>query len=122
MPNRNVLLIDDSKAVRSLMSMSLERSGYVVQEAEDGEAAIELLDGRDIHVIVCDLNMPRMDGLSFLRWLRVHPRYRKVPVAVLTTETRPEMKVAVKTGGANAYIRKPCAPGEFVDAVNRLCN
>lgn len=122
MPNRNVLLIDDSKAVRSLMSMALERSGYVVQEAEDGEAAIELLDGRDIHVIVCDLNMPRMDGLSFLRWLRVHPRYRKVPVAVLTTETRPEMKVAVKTGGANAYIRKPCAPGEFVDAVNRLCN
>jgi two-component system chemotaxis response regulator CheY len=122
MPNRNVLLIDDSKAVRSLMSMALERSGYVVQEAEDGEAAIELLDGRDISVIVCDLNMPRMDGLSFLRWLRVHPRYRKVPVAVLTTETRPEMKVAVKTGGANAYIRKPCAPGEFVDAVNRLCN
>lgn len=119
---RNVLLIDDSKAVRTLMGMALERSGYTVQEAEDGEAAIDLLDGRDVSVIVCDLNMPRMDGVSFLRWLRVHPRYRKVPVAVLTTETRAHMRVAVRTGGANAYICKPCLPGEFVDTVNRLCN
>jgi two-component system, chemotaxis family, chemotaxis protein CheY len=119
---RQVLLIDDSQAVRTLMSMALERSGYTVQQAEDGEAAIEMLDGRDIDVIVCDLNMPRMDGLSFLRWLRVHPRYRRVPVAILTTETRPEMKLAVNTGGANAYIRKPCHPGEFVDAVDRLCH
>lgn len=119
---RRVLLIDDSPSIRSLMSMALERSGYAVEEAEDGEAAIERLDGRDVDVIVCDLNMPRMDGLSFLRWLRVHPRYKRVPVAVLTTETRTEMKMAVRTGGANAFIKKPCAPGAFVDAVNRLCN
>lgn len=119
---RNVLVIDDSSSVRTLMALALSRSGYTVQEAQDGEAAIDLLDGRDIDVIVCDLNMPRMDGLSFLRWLRVHPRYKRVPVAVLTTETRPEMKMAVRTGGANAFIKKPCQPGAFVDAVNRLCD
>ena len=119
---RQVLLIDDSKAVRSLMSLALVREGYEVTEAEDGEAAIDLLDGRTIDVVVCDLNMPRMDGLSFLRLLRLHPRYKRVPVAILTTETRVDMKAAVRTGGANAYINKPCHPGAFVDAVNRLCH
>ena len=79
-------------------------------------------DGRTVDVIVCDLNMPRMDGLSFMRWLRSHAVYRKVPLAVLTTETRPHMKLAVNTGGANAYIRKPCQASEFIDTVNRLCH
>ena len=119
---RSVLLIDDSPAVRTLMRLALEREGYAVQEAEDGEAAVSLLDGRTVDVIVCDLNMPRMDGLSFMRWLRSHAVYRKVPLAVLTTETRPHMKLAVNTGGANAYIRKPCQASEFIDTVNRLCH
>ena len=119
---RSVLLIDDSQAVRTLMRLALEQEGYQVQEAEDGEAATALLDGRGVDVIVCDLNMPRMDGLSFMRWLRSHAVYRKVPLAVLTTETRPHMKLAVNTGGANAYIRKPCQASEFIDTVNRLCH
>lgn len=121
MSARQVLLIDDSETVRALMAMALSQSGFEVLEAEDGEAAIELLDGRALDVVVCDLNMPRMDGLNFLRYLRVHPRYRRLPVAVLTTETRSEMKAAVRTGGANVYIRKPCKPSEFVDAVQKLC-
>jgi len=118
---RTVMLIDDARSIRMLMRSALEQKGYAVLEAEDGEAALELLDGRALDAIVCDLNMPRMDGLSFLRYLRNHPSYRRVPVAVLTTETRPEMKAAVRTGGANAFINKPCPPGVFVDVVNRLC-
>lgn len=121
MSARQVLLIDDSASVRALMALALKQSGFEVLEAEDGEAAIDWLDGRSLDAIVCDLNMPRMDGLSFLRYLRMHPRYRRVPVAVLTTETRPEMKAAVRTGGANAYIRKPCKPTEFISVVQHLC-
>lgn len=119
---KQVLVIDDSPSIRALMAMALERSGYAVVSAEDGQAAFDLLDGRHLDAIVCDLNMPRMDGLAFLRVLRNDPRYRRVPVLVLTTESRPEMKAAVRTGGAQAFLNKPCMPGVFVDAVQRLCS
>ena len=96
---RHVLVIDDSASIRTLSTMALERGGFAVQQAEDGEAAIELLDGRPFDAIVCDLSMPRMDGLSFLRWLRVHPRYRGVPLLVLSTETRAEVRTATRIEG-----------------------
>ena len=119
---RQVLLIDDSKAVRTVMRLALEREGYEVREADDGELAIDHLDGRPLDAIVCDLNMPNMDGVAFLRVLRNEPRSKRVPVLVLTTDSRPHMKAAIRTGGAQAYLKKPCHPGAFTDAVNALCN
>lgn len=119
---RQVLLIDDSKAVRTVLRLALEREGYEVREAGDGELAIDHLDGRPLDAIVCDLNMPNMDGVAFLRVLRNDPRYKRVPVLVLTTDSRPHMKAAIRTGGAQAYLKKPCHPGVFTNAVNALCN
>jgi two-component system chemotaxis response regulator CheY len=117
-----VLVIDDSVAVRQLMRLALERSGYGVSEACDGEDAYELLDGRPLGLVICDLSMPRMGGLSFLRLLRHHPRYRFTPVVVLSTETRPDRREAAKAAGAQAFITKPCRPSDLVDAVQRLCH
>ncbi len=115
------MVIDDSSAVRALVRGALERSGYDVVEAPDGEDAIELLDGRTLGAVVCDLAMPRVDGLSFLRYLRMHPRYRFTPLVVLTTETRPEMRERARKAGAQAFINKPCTPAQLVSAVQRLC-
>lgn len=119
---RQVLVVDDSQSVRALLAMTLSRNGFEVTEAEDGEAALGVLDGRPLDVVVCDLNMPRLDGMGFLRVLRNDPRYRRVPVLVLTTETRAERKLALRTGGAQGYLKKPCHPGDLLDAVNRLCH
>lgn len=119
---RQVLVIDDSTSIRMLVTLALERAGFDVQQAEDGEAAIELLDGRPLDAIVCDLAMPRMDGRSFLRWLRQHPRYRTVPLLVLSTETRVDVRTSLRIQGAQAFMSKPCRPGDLVDAVLRLCD
>jgi two-component system chemotaxis response regulator CheY len=118
---QNILLIDDSPSVRTLMRGALEREAYQVFEATDGEDALEKLDGRPLGMIVCDLSMPRMDGLSFLRYLRQHPRYKFTPLMVLSTETRPEVRQAARTQGAQAFLTKPCTPTQLVTAVQRLC-
>ena len=118
---RHVLVIDDSEIIRSVMSSTLEDAGYAVDTAEDGQAALDLLDGRRIDTIVCDVSMPRLDGIGFLQSLRANTRYARVPVLMLTTDARASTKGAAQAGGAQAYLTKPCKPGVFLDAVNRLC-
>lgn len=118
---RHVLVIDDSEIIRTVMCTALQDAGYAVDTAEDGQAALEKLDGRRIDTIVCDISMPRLDGIGFLQSLRAHLRYARVPVLMLTTDGRDATKDAARDGGAQAYLTKPCKPGVFVDAVNRLC-
>jgi two-component system, chemotaxis family, chemotaxis protein CheY len=117
---KTVLLVDDSPIVRTMLRMALEREGYDVLDAEDGEAAIDVLDGRPLSVIVSDISMPRMDGISFLRYLRMHPRYKSTPVLLLSTDTRQETRQAARSSGASAYLTKPCSPSQLVDALSRL--
>ena len=117
---RSVLLIDDSDIIRTVMALALEQEGYAVQSAEDGQAALALLAGRRFDTIVCDVSMPRLDGLGFLQQLRRDPRYRSVPVLMLTTDGRASTKGSARDSGAQAYLTKPCRPDVFVDAVNRL--
>lgn len=116
-----VLLIDDSPSVRTLMRSALEREKFSVVEASDGEDAMDKLDGQTFGLIVSDLSMPRMDGLSFLRWLRLHPRYKFTPLLVLTTETREKVKQSARQMGAQGFLAKPCTPTQLVTAVQRLC-
>jgi len=118
---RTVMVVDDSSGVRTLLRGALERAGFDVVEACDGEEAIEMLDGRALGIVVCDLAMPRMDGLSFLRYLRLHPRYRFTPLVVLSTETRQQVRDDARKQGAQAFLNKPCTPTQLVNAVQRLC-
>lgn len=118
---KTILVIDDSASIRALMRLVLEQAGHQVFEASDGEDAYELLDGRTLDLILCDLAMPRMDGMSFLRLLRHHPRYRHTPLALVTTETRPERRAEARSAGAQAYLAKPVRPALLLEAVQRLC-
>jgi two-component system chemotaxis response regulator CheY len=116
-----ILIIDDSPSIRALTRSALEREKYVVVEATDGQDAMDKLDGRPLGLIVSDLCMPRVDGLGFLRYLRLHPRYQSTPLVLLTTETRPEVKQAAREQGAQGFITKPFTAAQLVAAAKRLC-
>ena len=84
MAARQVLVVDDSKGVRTLLAMALSQNGFDVTEAEDGQAALEVLDGRPLDVVICDLNMPRMDGYEFARHVRSDAGLARVPIIMVT--------------------------------------
>jgi two-component system, chemotaxis family, chemotaxis protein CheY len=119
--SKTVLMIDDSPVIRKVMRSAMERDGYQVIEAVDGEDALAKLSGVSLSAIVCDLWMPKLNGLEFLKRLRELPRHRFTPLVVLTTESRDDVKQVMKQHGAQAFITKPCTPSQITDALNRLC-
>ena len=91
-----ILVVDDSSSIRAVIRIALSRAGYEVLEADDGETAVKLLDGRRIDFIVSDVNMPIMDGLTFVSHVRASPGYRFTPIAMITTESSDEVRLEGK--------------------------
>jgi two-component system, chemotaxis family, chemotaxis protein CheY len=118
---KTVLVIDDSASLRQLVRMSLQSAGYDVVEADDGSTALTKLDGRKLHLAVCDVNMPKLDGISFVKQARAKQEYRFLPVIMLTTESQEAKKLEGKAAGAKAWIVKPFQPAQLLDAVAKLC-
>lgn len=118
--SKTIMIVDDSVSIRKVVALTLKSSGYTVLEAEDGQAALELLDGRKIHLIICDVNMPRMDGLTFARSAREKDQYRFVPIIMLTTESGEEKKEEGMEAGVRAWMTKPFQPQQMMTAVSRL--
>ncbi|PND40068.1 two-component system response regulator [Paucibacter aquatile] len=119
--SKTILVVDDSGSFRTVVKLALQKAGYSVIEAVDGKDAIGKLDGAKINLIVCDVNMPNMDGLSFLKHVKTLAAYKFTPVIMLTTESQEEKKAEGRAAGAKAWITKPFQPSQLVDAVNRLC-
>jgi two-component system, chemotaxis family, chemotaxis protein CheY len=117
---KTVLIVDDSSSLRQVVNLALSRAGYEVIEGTDGQDGLARLDGRKIHLIVSDVNMPRMDGLTFLKSVKAHPNYRFTPVIMLTTEAGDAKKEAGRAAGAKAWIVKPFNPPVLLDAVAKL--
>lgn len=119
--SKNILIVDDSSSLRTLVRMSLERAGFSVLEAVDGMQGLGKLDeAAKIHLIVSDVNMPNMDGITFLGRVKQHPRHKFTPVLMLTTESQPEKMQQAKLAGAKAWITKPFNPPQLLDAVVKL--
>lgn len=118
---KTVMVVDDSGSFRTVVKLALQKAGYEVVEAADGKDACGKLDGRKLNLIVCDVNMPNLDGLGFLRHLRATGSYKFTPVIMLTTESQEAKKAEGRAAGAKAWITKPFQPSQLVDAVNRLC-
>jgi two-component system, chemotaxis family, chemotaxis protein CheY len=118
--SRTVLIIDDSASARTMLALTLKGAGYEVLEGTDGRHALTLLDGRKIHLIISDLNMPNLDGIGFLKALRQNAGYRFTPVIMLTTEGQEARKLEGKEAGARAWIVKPFSPPQLLDAVSKL--
>jgi two-component system chemotaxis response regulator CheY len=121
MTTKTVMIVDDSGSFRTVVKLALLKAGYGVVEAGDGKDAAAKLDGRKLNLIVCDVNMPNMDGISFLKHLRTTGSYKFTPVIMLTTESQEAKKAEGKAAGARAWITKPFQPSVLIDAVNRLC-
>lgn len=118
--SKTVLVADDSASVRQIVSMVLKSSGYTVIEAENGQKALEQLDGKKIHLIVSDVNMPEMDGLTFIENARKVDEYKFTPILMLTTETDQSLKDRGKAQGIKAWLVKPFQPPVFMSAISKL--
>ena len=118
---KTILIVDDSSSLRTVVKIALGRAGYDVLEASDGVEGLKRLDetGR-VNLIVSDVNMPNMDGITFVKHVRQHPRYRLTPVVMLTTEGQDAKKEEGRAAGARAWIVKPFNPPQLLDAVAKL--
>lgn len=118
---KTILIVDDSSSLRTVVKMGLNRAGYDVIEAGDGLQALGRLEAAaKVHLIVCDVNMPNMDGITFVTKVKQHPRHRFVPVIMLTTEGQDAKKEQGRAAGAKAWITKPFNPPVLLDAVSKL--
>ncbi|MCP3668853.1 MAG: response regulator [Gammaproteobacteria bacterium] len=117
---KNVLIVDDSASIRQVVGMALRGAGYQVIEACDGKDALGKMTGDKIHLIISDVNMPNMDGITFLKEVKKHPRYKFTPVIMLTTEAGKDKMSEGRTAGAKAWVVKPFQPPQMLDAVSKL--
>lgn len=118
--SKTILIVDDSASLRQVVSITLSNAGYEVVQACDGQDALTKLDGRKIHLIISDVNMPRMDGITFLKQVKQNPGYRFTPVIMLTTESAEEKKKEGQAAGAKAWVVKPFQPEQMLVAVQKL--
>lgn len=118
--SKTILVIDDSASMRQMVSLSLRGAGYSVVEANDGKDALSKLDGRKYNLIISDVNMPNMDGISFVIEAKKLPGYRFTPIIMLTTEGSDDKKAQGKAAGVRAWIVKPFQPAMLLDAVSKL--
>lgn len=118
--SKTILIVDDSSSLRTVVNLALKRAGYEVVEAVDGEDGLTKLDGRKINLIVCDVNMPRLNGIEFVTKVKQHPRYKFTPVIMLTTEGQDAKKEQGRAAGAKAWIVKPFNPPVLLDAISKL--
>ena len=115
-----VLTVDDSRTMREMLRLALSNVGYRVVQAEDGVHGLEVLAGESPAVIVTDINMPRMDGFTFIEEVRSDPRHRATPILVLTTESDAEKKNRARMAGATGWIVKPFNPAQLLATLSRV--
>lgn len=117
---KTIMVVDDSISIRQVVGIALKQAGYEVFEACDGKDALAKLTGQKVNLIISDVNMPNMDGISFVRELKTRPAYKFTPVLMLTTESQEDKKEQGKAAGARAWMVKPFKPEALLAAVQKL--
>lgn len=114
------LVVDDSISVRQVVSLVMKNAGFEVYQAADGKQALDLLDGRKLHIIISDINMPELDGISFVKEAKAIEEYQYTPILMLTTESSSDMKKKGAEAGVKAWLVKPFQPKKLLMAINKL--
>ncbi len=114
------MIVDDSASVRHAVCNALGEAGYTMLEAVDGKDALEKLTGARIHLIISDVNMPNMDGLTLAGEIKKLPAYKFTPIVMLTTEGGMKVKEQGKAIGVKAWMVKPFKPDQMLQAVKTL--
>lgn len=115
-----ILIVDDSASIRQVVAMTLKGAGFNVIEACDGRDALSKIQGQRVHLMISDVNMPNMDGLTFLKEVKLLPEHRFTPVIMLTTESADDKKAQGQAAGAKAWMVKPFQPAQMLAAVSKL--
>jgi two-component system chemotaxis response regulator CheY len=115
-----VLAVDDSKTMRDMVSFTLTSKGFEVVLATDGEDALKKLGQDRVDLVITDINMPHMDGITLVKRLRALPNCRLTPILILTTESDSAKKQEGKAAGASGWIVKPFSPEKLIEVVNRV--
>ncbi|GMQ88382.1 MAG: response regulator [Gammaproteobacteria bacterium] len=115
-----ILAVDDSNSMRQMVSFTLKQAGHDVTEAADGVEALELAKKGSFNLVISDVNMPKMDGLTLIKQLRTLPSYKFTPLLMLTTESGSDKKQEGKAAGATGWIVKPFNPDQLLTTVNRV--
>ena len=118
----SVLTVDDSASMRALMRAALTSSGFKVEQAEDGQEALEWLATNEVDVVLMDINMPRLDGFGLIEKLRETALHADRPILVLTTESSDEKKMRAKNAGATGWIVKPFDAAKLTAALRRVAH
>ena len=118
--SKTVLIVDDSASIRQVVGITLKGAGYTVIEACDGKDALSKLTGQKVHLMISDVNMPNMDGITFVKAVKQMPAYKFTPVIMLTTEAGEAKKQEGQAAGAKAWVVKPFQPAQMLNAVSKL--
>jgi two-component system chemotaxis response regulator CheY len=116
----NILLVDDSASMREMVSFTLKGVGHKVNEAEDGVEALAFAQDASVDLVITDVNMPNMDGITLTAELRKLDSYKFIPILILTTETGSVRKEQGKVAGATGWIEKPFDPDHLLGTINRV--
>lgn len=117
---KTIMVVDDSASLRQVVGIALKGAGYDVLEGCDGADALTKLTGQKVHLIISDVNMPNMDGISFVKAVKQLPNYKFTPIIMLTTESQEASKQQGQAAGAKAWVVKPFKPEQMLDAVSKL--
>ena len=117
---KTIMIVDDSASLRQVVGIALRGAGYETIEACDGKDALSKLNGSKIHLVISDVNMPNMDGITFVKELKANPSYKFTPVIMLTTESQSSKKAEGQAAGAKAWVVKPFKPEQMLSAVAKL--
>lgn len=115
-----ILTVDDTASMRQMISFTLGSVGYDVIQACDGAEALKLARDRKVDLVIADVNMPNMDGISLVKSLRTLDAYRFTPILMLTTESQEDMRTKGKRAGATGWIVKPFNPEQLVNVVKKV--
>lgn len=115
----SILAVDDSASMRQMVSFTLKSAGHTVAEAEDGVAALTQCKSSAYDLVITDVNMPNMDGITLISELRKLPNYKFTPLLMLTTESASDKKMAGKNAGATGWIVKPFNPDQLLAVIKK---
>jgi two-component system, chemotaxis family, chemotaxis protein CheY len=118
--SKTVLSVDDSKSIRDMIGFTLGPRGYHVIGAGDGVEGLSALAANKVNLVVCDLNMPNMNGIEMIRAVRADRRFDGIPIVMLTTEAQKEKMIEAKQAGATGWIVKPFDEEKLVSVVSKL--
>ncbi|MFN8548713.1 MAG: response regulator [Candidatus Eisenbacteria bacterium] len=119
--NRTALVVDDSASMRQMVTFTLGEAGFQILEGADGQQALDALRGAGkVDLIITDLNMPVMDGITFIRRARELPTCRFTPILMLTTESQEARKLEGKAAGATGWLVKPFDPEKLLQVVGKV--